>query len=82
MSTVRNVAVLVGSLRKESFTRKLARALVEIAAPSLKLDIVEIGQLPLYNQDLDEGGNVPAVWTDFRQKIKAADAVLFATPEY
>ena len=51
------------------------------AAPSpLKLRIIEIGQLPLYNQDEDE--NPPAAWTAFRQRLKAADAVLFVTPEY
>jgi chromate reductase, NAD(P)H dehydrogenase (quinone) len=82
MSSTRDVAVLVGSLRKESFNRKLAKALPGISPASLKLGIVEIGQLPLYNQDDDEGGNVPAAWQAFRQRVKAADAVLFVTPEY
>ncbi|MGC3962674.1 MAG: NAD(P)H-dependent oxidoreductase [Rhodocyclaceae bacterium] len=81
MSTVRTVAVLVGSLRKESFSRKVALALAELVPPSLKLEIVEIGDLPLYNQDLDEG-TPPAQWSAFRQKVKAAEAVLFVTPEY
>lgn len=74
------VAVLVGSLRKESFTRKVARALVKLAPESLALEIVEIGQLPLYNQDLDE--NPPQQWLDFRQQVNMANAVLFVTPEY
>ena len=80
MSSVYNVVVLVGSLRKESFNRKLAHALAELAPSSLKLSIVEIGELPLYNQDLDE--NPPASWVNFRERIKAADAVLFVSPEY
>jgi len=81
MSTTPNVAVLVGSLRKESFTRKVAKALIELAAPALKLEIVEIGTLPFYNQDL-ETENPPAEWVTFRDRIRPADAVLFATPEY
>ena len=75
-----NVAVLVGSLRKGSFNRKMALALAAIAPPALKLEIVEIGQLPLYNQD-DEA-NPPAPSAAFKQQIAAADAVLFVTPEY
>jgi len=80
MSTVRNVAVLVGSLRKDAFSRKLANALIALAPAELKLEIVEIGQLPLYNQDDDAAP--PAAWTAFRQPVKSADAVLFVTPEY
>jgi chromate reductase len=76
----RNVAVIVGSLRKGSYSRMMAHALAGLAPPSLKPEIVEIGQLPLYDQD--EDSNPPAQWTAFRQKIKAADAVLFVTPEY
>ena len=80
MDTVRSVAVFVGSLRKDSINRKLANALADLAPATLKLGIVEIGQLPLYNQDEDV--NPPAAWTTFRERIKAADAVLFVTPEY
>ena len=80
MSAIRDVAVLVGSLRKESINRKVAAALCELAPPLLKPEIIEIGQLPLYNQDQD--ANPPAVWSAFRQRIKGADAVLFVTPEY
>lgn len=80
MSKIYEVAVLVGSLRKDSINRKVANALIGLAPPSLKLQIVEIGDLPLYNQDLD--ANPPAPWKEFKAKIKAADAVLFVTPEY
>ena len=80
MEKTLDVAVIVGSLRKDSINRKVANALSELAPAALKLTIVEIGQLSMYNQDLDE--NPPAAWTDFRGRIKAADAVLFVTPEY
>jgi chromate reductase, NAD(P)H dehydrogenase (quinone) len=76
-----NVCVLVGSLRKASFNRTLANALISLAPSSMKLDIAEIGQLPFYNEDL-ETDPPPAPWTAFRQRIKAADAVMFVTPEY
>jgi len=76
----KDIVVIVGSLRKESFNRKMANALRELAPPSLKLEIVEIGQLPLYNQDLD--ANPPAEWKAFRERVKKADGVLFVTPEY
>jgi chromate reductase len=76
-----NVCVLVGSLRKASFSRMLANALIALAPPSMKLDIVDIGQMPFYNEDLETAAP-PAPWVAFRQCVKAADAVLFVTPEY
>ncbi|MGE5546508.1 MAG: NADPH-dependent FMN reductase [Solirubrobacterales bacterium] len=76
----RDVAVIVGSLRKDSINRKVANALIALAPAPLKLSLVDIGNLPLYNQD--EDSQPPQAWTDFRQRIKAADAVLFVTPEY
>src|SRR3979411_734182 len=80
MSTSRNVAVIVGSLRKESFNRKMAKAMIGLAPPSLKLEIVEIGQVPHYNQDFD--ADPPQEAKDFKGRIQQADAVLFVTPEY
>jgi chromate reductase len=80
MDAACDVAVFIGSLRKESINRKLANALADLAPSSLKLNIIEIGQLPLYNEDADS--NPPAAWTAFRERLKAADAVLFVTPEY
>src|SRR5204862_4803670 len=74
--------VLVGSLRRESFTRKAAVALTKSAPPSLSFEFVEIGDLPHYNQDIDESGILPAEWVRFRDQVRSADAVLFATPEY
>lgn len=78
--TSTNVAVLVGSLRKESFSRKFAHALMEVAPAALQMEIVEIGALPLYNQDLE--AVPPAAWTAFRERMHKAQAVLFVTPEY
>ncbi len=73
-----DVAVLVGSLRKDSLTRKLVEALKAIATENLRLDIVDIGQLPHFNQDFES--TPPPEVTDFKRRIEAADAVLFATP--
>lgn len=80
MSTTRSIAVFVGSLRKESLNRKVANALIEMAAPPLELEIVEIGQLPLFNQDTE--ANPPQVNADFKKRVESFDAVLFVTPEY
>src|SRR3954452_5258095 len=74
------VSVLIGSLRKESFSRKVAQALIAEAAPSLECRIVEIGDLPMYNEDLD--ARPPEQWTRFREAIRSSRAVLFVTPEY
>ena len=79
--TQKKVAVFVGSLRRESFNRKMAKALTALAPESLKLEIVEIGQLPLYNEDLDND-TPPAAWTEFRERVSRFDGVLFVTPEY
>jgi chromate reductase, NAD(P)H dehydrogenase (quinone) len=78
--SVRDVAVLVGSLRRESITRKVAQAIMGLAPASLTLEIVEIRDLPLYNEDFE--ANIPAAWSQFRARISRADAVLFMTPEY
>jgi chromate reductase, NAD(P)H dehydrogenase (quinone) len=78
-----NVCVLLGSLRKASLSGMLANALMSLAPSSMEPEVVEIGQLPFYNQDLERLIDPPpAPWTAFRQRIKAADAVLFVTPEY
>lgn len=77
----KKVAVFVGSLRKESYSRTLAQAFISAAPSSLTFEIIEIGQLPFYNEDLDNT-TPPAEWTVFRNKIKSADALFFVTPEY
>jgi chromate reductase len=80
MDKTRDVVVIVGSLRKDSINRQVAHGLASVAPATLKLEIVEIADLPLYNQDLD--GSPPVQWTTFRARIRKADAVLFVTPEY
>ena len=74
------VAVLVGSLRKGSYTRMVAKALIASAPKSLECSIIEIGDLPLYNEDLDKGA--PPEWAGLREQIESRDAILFVTPEY
>jgi chromate reductase len=77
----RQVAVLVGSLRAGSFNRRMALAMQKLAPAGLKLGIVEIRDLPLYDEDLEKSGP-PQAWLDFRQQVRTSDAVLFVTPEY
>jgi chromate reductase len=76
------VAVLIGSLRREAFSRKLAHALIDLAPSTLSFDIVEIGGLALFNQDFETDGTTPPEYIVFRDRVRAADAVLFVTPEY
>ncbi len=81
MAATRDVAVFVGSLRKDSLTRTVAKALLTVAPPTLALEIVPIGDLPLYNQD-DDTETPPAAWVRLRERIRRCDAVIFTTPEY
>jgi len=76
----RNIAVLVGSLRREAFSLRVANALKRLQPPTLNLEIVPIGQLPFYNQDDEE--QPPQPWVDFRNRIRASNAVIFVTPAY
>jgi chromate reductase len=74
------IAIIVGSLREGSLNRKMARAICGIRGDNLDCSMVEIGQLPLYNQDLDT--NPPDQWVRFREQVAGADGVLFVSPEY
>jgi chromate reductase len=74
------IAILVGSLRKDSLNRKVARSICAIRGDNLDCSMIEIGDLPLYNEDLDV--NPPEEWVRFRQQVGAADGVLFCSPEY
>jgi len=76
----KKISVIVGSLRKDSFTRKIAKELIKFAPDNLTFEFLEIGSLPLYNQDLDD--IPPEEWKEFRARLKTFDGVLFATPEY
>jgi chromate reductase, NAD(P)H dehydrogenase (quinone) len=75
-----NIVVIVGSLRKESFTLKIANALAKLAPASLKLEVVTLNGISFFNQDLEAAP--PADWTAFREKIQKSDGVIFVTPEY
>ena len=75
-----NIVVIVGSLRKESFTLKIANALAKLAPASLKLDVVTLNGISFFNQDLE--ATPPADWVAFREKIQKSDGVIFVTPEY
>ena len=77
----KKIAILVGSLRKASFNRKIANELIRLQPEGLELEIVEIGEMPHYNEDLDTD-TPPASWVDFREKIKTMNGVIFVTPEY
>lgn len=79
-SEFHQVAVLVGSLRPDGFTERLAEALIAVAPEHLALHKLDISDLPLYRADREV--DPPAPWLRFRDDIKAADAVLFVTPEY
>ena len=74
------IAVVVGSLRRDSFNRKLATALAKLAPPEFSFDQVEIGDLPLYNQD-DDASQAESV-KRLKGQIKAARGVMFVTAEY
>lgn len=74
------IAIIVGSLRKDSLNRKVARSICALRGDNLQCSTLEIGDLPLYNQDLDT--DPPEQWTRFRQQVAAADGVLFCSPEY
>ncbi len=81
MSETKQIAIIVGSLRKESWNRKIAKELMRLAPAELKMYFVEIGDLPHYNEDL-ETETPPQAWSDFRSAMKTSDGVIFFTPEY
>ena len=74
------IAIIIGSLRKDSLNRKVARSICGLRNDNLDCSMIEIGDLPLYNQDLDT--DPPEQWTRCRQQVAAADGVLFCSPEY
>lgn len=74
------VGVIVGSLRKDSYNRKIADFIIKNAPAGFTFKLINIADLPLYNQDYDEAS--PAAYTKFREEVKAVDAVLFVTPEH
>jgi chromate reductase len=80
MATPHSIVTIVGSLRKESFTLKIAHALAKLAPASLKLEVTTLHDISFFNQDLE--ATPPADWLAFRDKLQASNGVLFVTPEY
>jgi chromate reductase len=78
----KNIGVMVGSLRKESYSKKIAKVLTSLFPEDCSVSFVEIADLPLYNQDYDDEARVPESYTGFRNSMSGIDAVLFVTPEY
>ena len=76
------IGILVGSLRKESFSKKIASNVAALFPEGYETEFIEIGNLPFYNQDDDSENNVLAEYTTFRNTIKQFDAFLFVTPEF
>ncbi len=82
MSIKKTVGILVGSLRKDSFSKKLARALIAMAPQGFDFQVISIDDLPVYNADFDEYNSVPEAYVQFRETVKAVAGVIFVTPEY
>ena len=80
MATPHNIVVIVGSLRKESFTLKVANALAKLAPTTLQLDVTTLQGISFFNQDLEAAP--PADWLAFREKLQKSSGILFVTPEY
>lgn len=74
------IAVIVGSLRKESFNLKTAKAMMAMAPESFDMELLDISGLPMFNEDLE--ANPPKEWVAFKEQISAVDGLLFLTPEY
>lgn len=77
----RTIGVVVGSIRKDGYTKKIANFIIDNAPSGYKLELIQIADLPLYNQDYDENGE-PESYAPFRAKIKSMDGIIFITPEH
>ena len=82
MMDKKQIGIFVGSLRKESYSKKVAEQLIALSPDTMTLQIIPIGQLALYNQDFDDHDEVPANYIEFREVVKNLDACIFVTPEY
>jgi len=76
------IAIIVGSLREGSLNRKVARSICALRDDNLDCSMVEIGDLPLYNQDFDALPQQPEAYVKFRDQVRSADGILFVSPEY
>jgi len=82
MTNKKIIGILVGSLRRDSFNKKVARYLATILEEQFEVRFLDIGSLAMYNEDLDNENDMPQQWRDYREAVKALDGVLFVTPEY
>ena len=78
----KTIGVIVGSLRKESYSKKLSKAVLSMAPDGFEFKVISIGDLPIYNQDFDDEGNAPEAYAKFRNEMLTVDGVIFITPEY
>lgn len=78
----KTIGLFVGSLRKESISKRIAKNVLSLAPKGFRFEIIDIGNLPFYNQDFDDFKKVPKIISDFREKVKRLDGVFFCTPEY
>jgi len=76
------IGILAGSLRRDSFSKKVARYLADLLAAQFEVKIIDIASIPMYNEDIDNDNDIPEEWLRLRQEVKELDAVLFVTPEY
>lgn len=77
----KKIGVVIGSLRKNAFSKSVANCMISIAPEEFDMQILEIGNLPIYNQDFDEGEEIE-VYTQFREKVRSMDAILIITAEH
>jgi chromate reductase len=80
MTKALDIVALVGSLRRDSYNRKLVQSMAAMAQPGLRIEIVDLTDLPMYNQDDENDPPLPVL--RFRERVLPSDGVLFATPEY
>jgi len=78
----KSIGILVGSLRRDSFSKKIAQYLSSLLEEQFDVKFLDIGSLAMYNEDLDNDSDIPLEWRRFRKDVKALDAILFVTPEY
>ena len=78
----KKIGIFVGSLRKDSFNKLVAKTMADLFPTDFEPVFINIGDLELYNQDLDDEGTPTEAWTTFREEVKQVDGVMFVTPEY
>lgn len=76
------IGLIAGSLRKESFSKKIAEGLINMAPDGFEFKIISLADLPVYNQDFDDFNEVPTSYVSFRNEVGAVNGIIFITPEY